>query len=175
MYLVCFSSRSTLYLANIGRVVYPSYLIDRPTPVFLARDSLVSFSEAYQRKHEMLVALENNNFEVAYGYYPNALKKFQEILSDIRAGSETPASLLPEHLRCFTAEWAITKMCYFGVEVLQKWRRYEDAVNQLELLLQQKVFCFDSRGRWYDRLALNLHQHLKKPDKVHNICSFGDA
>ncbi|KAJ7385437.1 Fanconi-associated nuclease 1 [Desmophyllum pertusum] len=57
-------------------------------------------------------------------------------------------------------------MCYLGVEVLQKWRRYEEAVNQLETLLQQDVFCFDSRGRWYDRLALNLHQHLKQPEKA---------
>ena len=163
--------RSTLYLANIGKVVYPAYVIDRPTPVFHSRASLITFAEAYQQKHEMLVALENNDFERAYSYYPEAYKKFSDILAKLKDNSEIPAVLLPEHLRCFSAEWAIAKMCYYGVEVLQKWRRYDEAVNQLETLLRQDVFCFDSRGRWYDRLALNLHQHLKQPDKVHFVLS----
>lgn len=158
--------RSTLYLANIGKVVYPAYVIDRPTPVFHSRDSLIQFSEAYQHKYEMLVALENKNFEQAYIYYPEASKKFDDILAKLKNCSEISAALLPGHLRCFTAEWAITKMCYYGVEVLQKWRKYDEAVNQLESLLQQDICCFDSRGRWYDRLALNLHQHLKQPEKV---------
>lgn len=146
-------------------------MIDRPTPVFHSRDSLITFAEAYQQRHEMLVALENNDFEQAYSYYPEASKKFNDILARLKEDSEIPSVLLPEHLRCFTAEWAITKMCYFGVEVLQKWRQYDEAVNQLETLLQQDVFCFDSRGRWYDRLALNLHQHLKQPEKVHFVPS----
>ena len=161
--------RSTLFLANIGKVVYPAYLIDRPTPVFHSRDSLITFADAYQQKHEMLMALENRNFEQAYSYYPAASKKFNDILASLKKNTMPPAVLVPDHLRCFTAEWAITKMCYFGVEVLQKWRQYDDAVNQLERLLEQDVFCFDSRGRWYDRLALNLHQHLKKPEKVHVV------
>lgn len=166
MYILYFT-RSTLYLANIGKVVYPSYEIDRPTQVFHSRDSLITFAEAYQQKHEMLVALESNNFEQAYNYYPEATKKFDNILARLKDdSSKIPGALLPEHLRCFTAEWAITKMCYLGVEVLQKWRKYDEAVSQLETLLQQEVFCFDSHGRWYDRLALNLHQHLKQPEKV---------
>ena len=160
--------RSTLFLANIGKVVYPAYMIDRPTPVFHSRDNLIAFADAYQQKHEMFMALESNRFEQAYSYYPEASKKFDNILAKLKDDSKIPASILPEHLRCFTAEWAITKICYFGVEVLQKWRRYDDAVNQLESLLRQDVFCFDSRGRWYDRLALNLHQHLKRPKQVSN-------
>jgi len=146
-------------------------VIDRPTPVFHSRESLITFAEAYQQKHEMLVALENNDFEQAYSYYPEASEKFCGILARLKANSEIPAVLLPEHLRCFSKEWAITKMCYYGVEVLQKWRQYDKAVNQLETLLQQEVFCFDSRGRWYDRLALNLHQHLKQPEKVQFLLS----
>lgn len=137
--------------------------------MFHSRDSLIAFAEAYQQKHEMLVALENNDFEQAYSYYPEASMKYTDILLKLKDDAKLPAVLLPEHLRCFTAEWAITKMCYYGVEVLQKWRQYDEAVNQLETLLQQDVFCFDSRGRWYDRLALNLHQHLKQPDKVYFV------
>lgn len=38
----------------------------------------------------------------------------------------------------------------------------QEAVKDLEDLLSQKTYCPDSRGRWWDRLALNLHQHLKR-------------
>lgn len=42
----------------------------------------------------------------------------------------------------------------------------QEAVQQLQSLLAQDVYCADSRGRWWDRLALNLHQHLKNTKKV---------
>lgn len=45
------------------------------------------------------------------------------------------------------------------------WLRQE-AVQELQDLLSQRVYCPDSRGRWWDRLALNLHQHLKRPEQV---------
>ena len=149
-------------------------MIDRPTPVFHSRESLIAFTEAYQQKHEMFMALESNSFDKAFSYYPEASKKFDDILTSLKEEVTLPAVLLPEHLRCFSAEWAVTKMCYFGVEVFQKWRQYDAAVNQLEKLLEQDVFCFDSRGRWYDRLALNLHQHLKRPEKVQRVATISD-
>lgn len=165
---------STLFLANIGKVVYPPYLIDRPTTVFHSRESLIAFANAYQQKHEMFMALESNNFEQAFSYFPEASKQFKDMLVTLKDNSsELTAVRLPEHLRSFSAEWAITKMCYFGVEVMQKWRQYEEAVSQLEELLKQDVFCFDSRGRWYDRLALNLHQHLKRPEQALEVIRQG--
>lgn len=42
----------------------------------------------------------------------------------------------------------------------------QEAVEELQTLLSQDVYCTDSRGRWWDRLALNLHQHLKNTKKV---------
>lgn len=95
-------------------------------------------------------------------------------------------------LRSFTTGWAYTRILSRGVEVLQRLRQYEvlvlyycpppistthssygcsllllqEAVEELRSLLGQSVFCPDSRGRWWDRLALNLHQHLKRPEQV---------
>lgn len=43
---------------------------------------------------------------------------------------------------------------------------FQEAVKELRSLLLQTAYCPDSRGRWWDRLALNLHQHLKKPQEV---------
>ncbi|XP_047719054.1 fanconi-associated nuclease 1 isoform X2 [Prionailurus viverrinus] len=69
---------------------------------------------------------------------------------------------LPLFLRCFTVGWIYTRILSRTVEILQRLHLYEEAVKELENLLSQKVYCPDSRGRWWDRLALNLHQHLKR-------------
>ncbi|XP_037766704.1 fanconi-associated nuclease 1 isoform X5 [Chelonia mydas] len=69
---------------------------------------------------------------------------------------------LPEYLRRFTVGWMYTRILSRGVEILQRLHMYEEAVEELQNLLSQEVYCIDSRGRWWDRLALNLHQHLKR-------------
>lgn len=48
----------------------------------------------------------------------------------------------------------------------------QEAVEELRSLLFQSVYCPDSRGRWWDRLALNLHQHLKSPEQVRTLLCF---
>lgn len=106
-------------------------------------------------------------------------------------------------LRSFTTGWAYTRILSRGVEVLQRLRQYEvwvlyccppprrarfhhfhgppplvlqAAVEELRALLGQSVFCPDSRGRWWDRLALNLHQHLKRPEQVgEDVCARCDV
>ncbi|XP_011946708.1 PREDICTED: fanconi-associated nuclease 1 isoform X4 [Cercocebus atys] len=69
---------------------------------------------------------------------------------------------LPLFLRCFTVGWIYTRILSLFVEILQRLHMYEEAVRELESLLSQRIYCPDSRGRWWDRLALNLHQHLKR-------------
>uniref|UniRef100_A0A8B9WY93 Fanconi-associated nuclease n=1 Tax=Bos mutus grunniens TaxID=30521 RepID=A0A8B9WY93_BOSMU len=69
---------------------------------------------------------------------------------------------LPLFLRCFTVGWVYTRILSRNVEILQRLHLYEEAVKELENLLSQDVYCSDSRGRWWDRLALNLHQHLRR-------------
>ncbi len=76
------------------------------------------------------------------------------------------SSKLPLHLRRFTAAWLFTKMCSQGVDLLQRNKEYVEAVKLLHQLLGQSEFCPNHRGRWWERLALNLDQHLKKPAEV---------
>uniref|UniRef100_A0A8D0HK37 Fanconi-associated nuclease n=1 Tax=Sphenodon punctatus TaxID=8508 RepID=A0A8D0HK37_SPHPU len=53
-----------------------------------------------------------------------------------------------------------------GVKLRKSFVLLQEAVEELQILLSQKVYCMDSRGRWWDRLALNLHQHLKHTEKA---------
>jgi len=73
---------------------------------------------------------------------------------------------LAEHLRPYTAGALYVRVLTYGVEVLQFVKRYSDAVNQLKQLIGQNVYHLEYRGRWFDRLALNLDYHLKQPVQV---------
>ena len=73
---------------------------------------------------------------------------------------------MPQHLRPFTAGAVYVRILTYGVEVLQFVKHYSEAVKQLEQLIGQHVYQLQYRGRWYDRLALNLDYHLKQPMQV---------
>lgn len=73
---------------------------------------------------------------------------------------------LPPHLRTFTAGSVYVRILTLGVEVLQSMKHYGEAVNQLRQLIGQHIYQLEYRGRWYDRLALNLDFHLKQPMQV---------
>lgn len=65
--------------------------------------------------------------------------------------------------------WLLNVITFFGVyesNELSLLLLEQEAVKELESLLSQRVYCPDSRGRWWDRLALNLHQHLKRLEPV---------
>lgn len=79
----------------------------------------------------------------------------------------TTASKYPLPFLCqFTAGWVYARALSTAVEYLEKQGRYEGANDLLLCLLSQDIYCRSSRGRWWDRLALNLDHHLKLKEKV---------
>lgn len=73
---------------------------------------------------------------------------------------------MPLFLRSYTAGNIYTRIHNQGVEILQRLKKYGEAVKLLEELLAQMAYCPEYRGHWYDRLALNLDAHLKSQRKV---------
>ncbi|XP_015274978.1 PREDICTED: fanconi-associated nuclease 1 [Gekko japonicus] len=154
---------STLLLVNLGRTAFPAYTVKPEHLIFQDREDFLRYATAVHTSNDIAVAMANRDWEEAHRLYKAAEDTWRTL--------ETHPSLrhhaaLPEYLRCFTFGWVYTRILSRGVEILQRLRMYEDAVGQLEDLLAQDVYCTDSRGRWWDRLALNLHQHLKETEKV---------
>ena len=88
--------------------------------------------------------------------------------SAIRQDSEDMASTaesLP-FLRQFSTGWVYARMLSITVEYLEKQRRYKEANDLLQCLLSQEFYCTSSRGRWWERMALNLDCHLRQEEKV---------
>ena len=153
--------------SNIGRVTYPKYTISRSSKIFLDRTSLLSYGRALQCEADMYEAVESKDFEKAIQIYRNAKQSAAEILKDKQALEHH--NTLPEFLRVYTALSVYVRVISMGVEALQSKKSFTEAVEQLEWLLNIDKYHQNSLGRWYDRLALNLDFHLKKPAEALDV------
>ncbi|KAM6308625.1 fanconi-associated nuclease 1 [Aegotheles albertisi] len=154
---------STVLMVNMGRMVFPTYTVNRKTQVFQDRDDLIRYATAAHLSNDIATAMVNGNWEEANHLYMCAKETWNELKNH---PSLSCHRVLPEYLRRFTVGWVYTRILSQGVEILQRLHMYEEAVQELQTLLSQDVYCTDSRGRWWDRLALNLHQHLKNTKKA---------
>ncbi|NXJ30039.1 FAN1 nuclease, partial [Dicrurus megarhynchus] len=154
---------STVLRANMGHMVFPSYTVNRRTQVFQDREDLIRYATAVHLSNDIAAAMVNGNWEEANQIYLCAKETWGELKNH---PSLSYHRVLPDYLRRFTVGWVYTRILSQGVEILQRLHKYKEAVQQLQSLLAQDVYCADSRGRWWDRLALNLHQHLKNTKKA---------
>uniref|UniRef100_A0A671VV77 Fanconi-associated nuclease n=1 Tax=Sparus aurata TaxID=8175 RepID=A0A671VV77_SPAAU len=160
----------TILLVNSGRLAFPDYTVQRTAKVFQDREDLIRYEASMRALLEVASAMQGGQWEEAMELYTATKSAWQELRKKHDLSHEEE---LPVFLRSFTTGWAYTRILSRGVEILQRLRRYEEATDELRSLLSQSIYCLDSRGRWWDRLALNLHQHLKKPDQA--ICVIRDG
>ncbi|XP_071352403.1 fanconi-associated nuclease 1 [Trachinotus anak] len=160
----------TILLVNSGRLTFPDYTVQRTAKVFQDREDLIRYEAAMRSLQEVVSAMQAGQWEEAHDLYTAAKSAWEELRKNHDLSHQEE---LPVFLRSFTTGWAYTRILSRGVEILQRLRQYEVAVEELRSLLLQSVYCPDSRGRWWDRLALNLHQHLKKPEQA--ICAIRDG
>ncbi|XP_013876955.1 fanconi-associated nuclease 1 [Austrofundulus limnaeus] len=160
----------TILLVNSGRLAFPDYTVQRLAKVFRDREDLIRYEASMRALLEVTTEMQGGRWELALELYSAAKTTWCELRTtqDLSHQEE-----LPVFLRSFTTGWAYTRILSRGVEILQRLRRYQEAVEELRSLLKQCVYCHDSRGRWWDRLALNLHQHLKQPQEA--ICAIRDG
>ncbi|KAF1386843.1 hypothetical protein PFLUV_G00099070 [Perca fluviatilis] len=160
----------TILLVNSGRLAFPDYTVQRTAKVFQDREDLIRYEASMRALQEVVSAMQGGQWEEAMELYTAAKSVWQELRKNHDLSHQEE---LPVFLRSFTTGWAYTRILSRGVEILQRLRRYEEAVEELQSLLLQSICCPDSRGRWWDRLALNLHQHLKQPEQA--ICAIRDG
>ncbi|NWS12314.1 FAN1 nuclease, partial [Pachyramphus minor] len=147
----------------LGRTLFPRYTVNRSTRLFQDKHDLLRYATAVHLSNDITTAMANGHWEEAHNLYLCAKQTWSELKNH---PSLSYHRVLPEYLRRFTVGWVYTRILSQGVEILQRLHMYKEAVQELQTLLSQDVYCADSRGRWWDRLALNLHQHLKNTKKA---------
>lgn len=154
---------STILIVNMGRMAFPQYTVLRSARIFQDREDLIRYESAMHKLVDIVVTMTNGNWKEAHLMFQSAKKDWDQLKNEPSLSYHTE---LPLYLRCFTVGWVYTRILSRGVEILQRLHLYEEAVQILQTLLSQYVYCPDSRGRWWDRLVLNLHQHLKLTQKA---------
>eukprot|EP00731_Ephydatia_muelleri_P025097 Em0017g180a len=150
---------------KIGQVVYPDYDISVTRSLFASSQDFERFYAATKLEQMVLLATEKgvSPDDVTGGL---SVKELAEIVrSELddevsrhakggQGGGSLPRFLLP-----FTAGYVNARTLGLCADHFEKSGRYEEACSLLRHLLSQDVFT-SRRGKLWERLALNLDQHL---------------
>ncbi|WIA16211.1 hypothetical protein OEZ85_012924 [Tetradesmus obliquus] len=142
-----------------GVLRYPPYCVSRQRPVFASRAALLGYEEALALAGRVEAALEDGDNTAAW-------QLLQPALAALRAGSHKAVAWQEEQGATMPnpppahAGWVHASLGTVAVSLLEKQKRWGEAVELLRLLLGGNG-CVVRRGDWWERLAINLeHQGL---------------
>ncbi len=154
-----------------GELTYPQYKIHKKETIFKTRDDLVLYETACRLESQILMAIERKKFEILVAQLlPEAESEFHKIFSMQRHVND---SLLPTYLRNQTAGHIFTRCLNHLVTVLEQQKDHEKAVDVLRLIYLQDVYCQSYKGKWLERLAIDLDKHLKRPEEALEMITNG--
>lgn len=125
---------------------------------------MIRYGEAALLELQVRESYDNKQWEMLVDQTEPIAQLFSEYLENYRDDDLK----LPLFLRRYTAGSVYVYTFNKRIEALQCLKRYEEAVDLIRMLIQQEVYLPTHRGHWYERLALNLEQHLKQPYEVLN-------
>lgn len=163
-----------LYKIDIGELKYVPYNLNKSTVVYPARMNLIKFEEAWLLETELSLAIENRkSSQIDEELYAKMLAVFDEYIQSPFVEFDRT---LPRYLRRFTAGHILVRALGTLASYLENKKLHYEAINILEKLINQEIYCLDGRGKWYERLAIDYEKHLKKPEtaKLYLIQGLGD-
>lgn len=156
----------TAILTDLNRLKYPSYSIIRSRPVFLIRQHWLDYEEAvnYERNVQELLNGNDNNDELPLNALQDLLETVKERWQihfnriELYDGKQPSSSMY--FLRRYSPGWVYTKLMASFIPILERAKAYKEANQLVETLLNQDCYCRGQRGKWWERLVLNLDRHL---------------
>ncbi|WAR06947.1 FAN1-like protein [Mya arenaria] len=155
-----------MLMVNIGRVTYPSYTVNRQQSVFRDRAALVRFETALQFELDIQQLTERGRWPAALEVYIQA-KAVGEAVQKDNAFLQWDSSL-PQFLRLYTAGCVYTRIDNQGVEILQRLKKYREAVELLEHLLEQDSLDVIERGLAEERVRTGRRYALY--ERARKLC-----
>ncbi|TXG69321.1 hypothetical protein EZV62_004256 [Acer yangbiense] len=150
----------------------PSMVLDKTGICIRISSKAESFlwrAEAIKLAQIMDQSLDENNVELVLRYIMIADSQISSTCWE--AAEPTTSDLAIPFYSCFSASWVFSKVVLLGISLLERERRYKDAVNLLKWLLIS--FIFDGRrGYWTLRLSIDL-EHLSCPNESLSVAEEG--
>ena len=153
---------TTIFLKTTGQVIYPTYDVIRQRQIFKDRSHVLDLERVCAIETRVSDAFDAKDYALAWKVAEDeALPCFMK-----NEALDAHAARLPSFLRKFTSGSVLAYVLTKAVDVCEKLRRYDAAVGLLQTLLAQTVYLNDYRGHWRERLALDLDQHLGRPQEA---------
>ncbi|KAI1301342.1 Fanconi-associated nuclease 1 [Halotydeus destructor] len=150
-----------------GEARYPTYTIKQEANVYRDRDDLIRYHNACSLESRVLTSIEGRKHAFVV---TDLLTEAEDGFKDTFQGSyHSHDSSLPPYLRNMTAGHVYVRCVNHIYSVVETMKDYEKAVQMLEALIGQEVYCLHYRGKWYERLVLDLEAHLKQPLEAYNL------
>lgn len=128
---------------------------------------MVDYDTACRLESQILVAIEKRDADVVINkFLPVAQQGFNKILTSSSKQSSEHGNL-PNFLRNQTAGHVYTRCLHHIVTVLEQQKQHSIAVEILNMIIDQDVYCQHYKGRWLERLAIDYESHLKRPDDAY--------
>jgi len=158
---------------HIGKVKYMPYEINLTINIFENRDALLRYQESLEYLFDLVSLIDAKELEEAYEKFNEKIYEFEKII--LNPDLNLIDSNLPIYLRNFTPGATYCKfISMYAFEVLQKLKLYKEANDLFEFLIsKQNVYSLSTRGKWFERLALNYEAHLKNPFKAFETLCLG--
>ena len=148
-----------------GSLRYPPYTVHRQRPAWFKRSQLLQYEAALAQAARLTDALESGDdaaaaAELASVWAAMDQQEHKCMPSPLKQTTQGECSLV--FLSRFQAGWVHCLMGTAGVSLLEKTKRFDQAVERLQQLLGSP-YCLGRRGDWWLRLSINL-EHLGKTE-----------
>lgn len=149
-------------LNTMGQMEYASYKVQKSAVIFLTRDHLICFHEAFMLHSNLVGFTEAHDWDSVIEISIEARSKLYSLLHDeANVALLNHEVALPGYLRVYTAGSILCHTCWLGVNGYQKLKRFAEANDLIRFLMRQTTYLTNYRGRMWERLAINSC-HLKQ-------------
>ncbi|KAI3439047.1 hypothetical protein D9Q98_001457 [Chlorella vulgaris] len=151
-------SLSQFLATDLGIVRYPQYQQQRSGAAFASRQELLNYEAALDHAAQLAEAHESGDWASFEDVLQHAWRALDAGLHKQRREG------VHSFLQRFCSGWVYCTMATMGVDFLEKQKRYKEAVQRLDMLLDG-CCCPGRRGEWWERLSINL-KHIGRHEQA---------
>ncbi|KAA8496352.1 Fanconi-associated nuclease 1-like [Porphyridium purpureum] len=163
---------TALILAEAQKISLPKFKCRCEGPIFSSREQFLEYEAALEslERVESFGGCDDATLSELGNKAHERLEQFVHKREQTRPNASDDYT--PPIFARFRADWVAALVAWRSVSFLERTGEHESAVYRLELLLRSGLVPL-KRGRWFDRLSIDLHEHLDDTQRALDVCLEG--
>ncbi|GJD09676.1 Fanconi-associated nuclease 1 [Galdieria sulphuraria] len=159
-----FPETPLILLAAMDKLKFPRYICSCTRPIFLSRDAFLEFTQAEREEEIFTAALDSGLEDTVVEISSKAhimLENYRQAFIDkesVKGELSLPSLEQVVHpvFKVFSGLWIFCNICWHSIVFLERRKDFETSIRRLFLLLEFKEMCSHRRGRYWNRLSLDI-------------------